>query len=93
MRGNHERRDLFLKHFHDKTDYSVVHKGFRFVAIDAVGNQAGLSEDFVAGDLAVVGSLDGGGPLGEVDLIYVPEPATMLLLALGLLLCPRLRRR
>jgi hypothetical protein len=46
------------------------------------GNVAepGLSEEFVAGDLTVVGSLAGGGGLGDVDLIYVPEPATALLL-------------
>jgi hypothetical protein len=44
----------------------------------------GLAEEFVAGDLTVVGSLEGGGALGEVDLIYVPEPAALTLLALGL---------
>ena len=47
--------------------------------------QAGLTEDFVANDLTVVGSLAGGGALGNVDLIFVPEPATMVLLVLGLL--------
>ena len=45
--------------------------------------QAGLSEDFVANDLTVVGSLAGGGDLGAVDLIYVPEPSAVVLLALG----------
>ena len=45
--------------------------------------QAGLSEEFVLNDLTVVGSLAGGGALGNVDLIYVPEPATMLLLLSG----------
>ena len=45
--------------------------------------QAGLSEDFVLGDLTVVGSLAGGGDLGAVDLIYVPEPSALVLLALG----------
>jgi hypothetical protein len=50
------------------------------------GNVArtGLSEDFVANDLTVVGSLAGGGGLGNVDLIYVPEPAAIVLLVVGL---------
>ncbi len=47
--------------------------------------QTGLSEEFVANDLTVVGSLAGGGDLGAVDLIYVPEPSTLVLLTLGLL--------
>ena len=46
--------------------------------------QAGLSEEFVLGDLTVVGSLAGGGDLGNVDLVYVPEPASVLLLSVGL---------
>jgi hypothetical protein len=46
--------------------------------------QAGLSEEFVANDLTVVGSLAGGGDLGAVDLVYVPEPSALLLLGLGL---------
>ena len=45
--------------------------------------QPGLSESFVAGDLTVVGSLAGGGDLGAVDLIYVPEPASLLLLGMA----------
>ena len=45
--------------------------------------QTGLSQDFVLNDLTVVGSLAGGGALGDVDLIYVPEPTTVLLLAIG----------
>ena len=36
------------------------------------------------GDLTVVGSLAGGGDLGNVDLVYVPEPASVLLLSVGL---------
>ena len=40
----------------------------------------------MSGDLSVVGSLAGGGDLGNVDLVYVPEPATALLLAMGLLI-------
>jgi hypothetical protein len=45
--------------------------------------QAGLSEQFLLNDLTVVGSLDGGGALGDVDLIYVPEPAGLPMLGLG----------
>jgi hypothetical protein len=46
--------------------------------------QSGLSEQFVLNDLAAVGSLAGGGDLGNVDLIYIPEPAGAALLAVGI---------
>ncbi len=46
--------------------------------------QPGLGEAFLLGDLTVVGSLAGGGGLGEVDLVYVPEPSTILLLGMVL---------
>jgi hypothetical protein len=46
--------------------------------------QAGLSQEFVLSDLNVVGSLAGGGDLGTVDLIYVPEPTALMLACLGL---------
>jgi hypothetical protein len=46
--------------------------------------QPGLSKALVTNDLTVVGSLAGGGALGNVDLIYVPEPATILLASCGL---------
>jgi hypothetical protein len=53
---------------------------------------AGLAEEFLLGDLSVVGSLAGGGDLGAVDLIYVPEPTSAFLVALGLLMAlPQLR--
>jgi hypothetical protein len=56
--------------------------------------QTGLTEDFVANDLTVVGSLAGGGDLGNVDLIYVPEPSALVMLALGIFgLFAGLRRR
>ena len=35
-------------------------------------------------DLSVVGSLNGGGDLGAVDLIYIPEPSSLVLLSLAL---------
>ena len=54
--------------------------------------QTGLSQDFVLNDLTVVGSLAGGGDLGNVDLIYVPEPSSLLLAALGLFFIVAFRR-
>ncbi len=53
--------------------------------------QPGLSEEFMLNDLSVVGSLAGGGGLGAVDLIYVPEPGALPLLALGLVVFVWLR--
>jgi hypothetical protein len=49
--------------------------------------RAGLSEDFVLADLSVVGSLAGGGALGDVDLVYIPVPelTTVMLTLVGLL--------
>jgi hypothetical protein len=47
--------------------------------------QAGLSEQFLRNDLTVVGSLAGGGALGSVDLIYVPEPSALVLALLSAL--------
>lgn len=45
--------------------------------------QPGLSEATLLDDLTVIGSRAGGGDLGQVDLIYVPEPAGILLAVLG----------
>jgi hypothetical protein len=47
--------------------------------------QPGLSQDLLLGDLTVVGSLAGGGALGDVDLIYIPEPSSLALSAIGVL--------
>jgi hypothetical protein len=46
--------------------------------------QVGLSANFVSNDLTVVGSLAGGGDLGDVDLVYVPEPSTVTLVLFSL---------
>jgi hypothetical protein len=54
--------------------------------------QPGLSEQFVLNDLTVVGSLAGGGELGAVDLVYVPEPSTSALLGFGVLGAWAMRR-
>ncbi len=55
----------------------------------------GLEKLFVANDLTVVGSLDGGDNLGAVDLAYVPDPTALALLGVVLvaLLRVRMRRR
>ena len=46
----------------------------------------GVAESDLAADLSVVGSLAGGGDLGNVDLVYVPEPTSVLLLTIGLVI-------
>ena len=46
--------------------------------------QAGLSKEYVLGDLTVIGSLAGGGDLGDFNLIYVPEPSTIAIAVFGL---------
>jgi hypothetical protein len=45
---------------------------------------AGLAEQAEIDDLTAVGSLAGGGDLGDVDLVYIPEPSSILLLLLGM---------
>ena len=69
---------------HDESNIFKATFGGSFGSI-SFGNvaQAGLSEDFVAGDLTAIGSLAGGGDLGNVGLVFVPEPASACLLAIG----------
>ena len=43
----------------------------------------GIAEGDLAADLSAVGSLAGGGDLGVVDLVYVPEPQCLALLIVG----------
>ena len=43
-----------------------------------------LREDFFLNDITVIGSLAGGGGLGDVDCICFPEPSSLLLALLGI---------
>ena len=51
-----------------------------------------MSADDVAADLSAVGSLEGGGDLGEVDLVYIPEPSTVVLFLFGIMGLGLIRR-
>ena len=53
----------------------------------------GLSREFLLDDLSVQGSLAGGGELGEVDLIFVPEPSAISLLGLVIATIMAMARR
>ena len=44
VRGNHERLPLYQKHFHPKADFAFTHQDWRFVFLDAIGNQSGLTD-------------------------------------------------
>jgi hypothetical protein len=48
--------------------------------------RSGLAKEFVLNDLTVVGSLAGGGALGDVDLIYIPEPTGAVLASVALVI-------
>jgi hypothetical protein len=47
--------------------------------------QTGLPRELLLDDLSVIGSLAGGGDLGDMDLIYVPESSALALTGFGLL--------
>jgi hypothetical protein len=47
--------------------------------------QPGLTEAFLLSDLSVDGSFPYGVGLGNVDLIYIPEPSSLTLAGVGLL--------
>ena len=53
----------------------------------------GIDRDDLAADLSVVGSLAGGGDLGAVDLVYVPEPTSAVLVLCGIMGLSLLWRR
>ena len=40
-----------------------------------------IARETLLADLSAVGSLSGGGDLGDVDLVYIPEPSSFMLLA------------
>jgi hypothetical protein len=81
----------FDNHSHDNIFKATFGTSFGALSFGDVA-QAGLSEDFVDNDLTVVGSLARGGDLGDVDLVYVPEPSSLLLVLLAMFGLPCLRR-
>lgn len=46
--------------------------------------EAGLSQQFLLDDLSVIGAFTEGGAVNDADLIYVPEPSSLILLVTGL---------
>lgn len=62
------------------------------VCDDSLIQTGGMSEADVTSDLSAVGSLAGGGDLGSVDLVYVPEPATFVMLLIVMLVALRRSR-
>ena len=79
--------------FDNDSDHNIFKATFGgSFGILSLGNvmQPGLSSEFLLNDLTIVGSLAGGGSMGEVDLVLIPEPASALLLWIaGLLVATR----
>ena len=73
----------FDKHDDNNTFKATFGGSFGSLSFGNVA-QPGLPEEFVLGDLTVIGSLAGGGDLGNVGLIYVPEPSAKVPAILGL---------
>lgn len=48
VRGNHDRLDLYQQVFHERADFSFTHKGWRFVFLDATGNESGVTSEQLA---------------------------------------------
>lgn len=84
---NHEAAEHLDGPFDSHSEYSIFKATFgdSFGSLN-FGHVAfpGLSEEFVANDLTVVGTLVGGGGLGDVDFIYgIPERSTLVLAMMG----------
>ena len=80
---------------HDRVDSifkATIGDVFGSVSFGSVG-QPGLSESFLLGDLTVLGTTRGGGGVGDtvsplgpsapVDLVYIPEPSTLVGVFMG----------
>ena len=47
--------------------------------------ETGLTEEFLLRDLSATGSYSVGGPFGpDVELLYIPEPSTLLMMMIAL---------
>jgi hypothetical protein len=58
--------------------------GFGSFSFGAVA-RTGLEEEFLLNDVTIIGSFAEGGEIGDVDLIFVPEPVTAVPALLGVL--------
>ena len=91
--------DNFLRRFDGAFDNFAADNLFKATFGGSFGSisfgtvlDAGIAQETLATDLTVVGSLAGGGDLGEVDLVYIPEPSSLLVLTFAAV-CVGLRKR